>query len=299
MSLFNFGLSADKSAVIYRELGKDAEAFFKAMQAAETAFFSEITTAENKQKLDWLQLRTALITRIDDRHLSKLADFNVEQIQHVSPKFNGQPRQITVVTLDSLPSAIADINGQAWIGFDTETAATFEKGRRNTNPISLIQIATVTHCYLFRMQAENIAAFSAALAPVLSNEQTLKVGIGLRSDINAIKRDFNIAMSAILDLNWLMNQLGAPKQLGTQQMTATVLRLKVPKSKKVTLSNWAKPLSEPLSELQLQYAAADAFVALDILHGTLAQIIDYSELWPKSLLQRLLELNMVEKEVTK
>ncbi|ABZ78057.1 3'-5' exonuclease [Shewanella halifaxensis HAW-EB4] len=292
MSLFKFGLAADKSATIRRELGKDAAAYFKAMQAAEETFFRSITTTENRLKLDWLQLRTRLITRVDDSELSRLTDFNVELIQNVSAEQDGQPRQISVVTLDSLQMAIADIEAQSWIGFDTETAATFEKGRRNTNPISLIQIATATHCYLFRMQAINIEPFKVALTPVMSNEHLLKIGIGLRSDINGMKRDFDMSIAAMLDLNWLMNQLGAPKQLGTQQAAATVLALKLPKSKKVTLSNWSKPLTEPLSELQLQYAAADTFVALDILHAVTAQVAPYQSLWPQSLQQRLAELTM-------
>ncbi|WP_299804100.1 3'-5' exonuclease [uncultured Shewanella sp.] len=290
MSLFKFGLSPDKSATIRRELGRDADGYFEAMQAAEKAFFSSIITADNRLKLDWLQLRTDLNTRIDDRELSRLREFNVEQAQNVSDELNGQVRHVIVVTADSLAAAVADIETQTCIGFDTETAATFEKGRRNPNPISLIQIATPTHCYLFRMQGENIPLFTAALAPILSGEKLLKVGIGLRSDLNAMKRDFEITIGCMLDLNWLMNQLGAPKQLGTQQMAATVLALKLPKSKKVTLSNWAKPLAEPLSELQLQYAAADAFVALDILYGLLEQLMPYQSLWPMPLQQRLTDL---------
>ncbi|GIU28281.1 3'-5' exonuclease [Shewanella sp. MBTL60-007] len=287
MSLFKFGLSPDKSAAIRRELGRDADSYFEAMQAAEKAFFSSISTAENLLKLDWLQRRTCLITRIDDRELSRLADFDVERIQKVSVKLNGQTRQVIVVTADSLQAAMTDIEAQTCIGFDTETAATFEKGRRNPNPISLIQVSTQTTCYLFRMQAENVAPFKAALAPILTSDKWLKVGIGLRSDLSAMQRDFDIGLASILDLNWVMNQLGAPKQLGTQQMAATVLGLKLPKSKKVTLSNWARPLTEPLSELQVQYAAADAFVALDIFYGLLGQFLPYKSLLPLSLQQRL------------
>ncbi|MDR8522510.1 3'-5' exonuclease [Shewanella fidelis] len=291
MSLFKFALSADKSATIRRELGNNAAAYFAAMQAAEKAFFTEITNDHNQESLTWLQLRSQLITRIDNFELAGLDDFNIMQIQNVSPLQNGLLRQVEVVTLTSLAAAIEDISRQRWLGFDTETAPTFEKGKRNTNPISLIQIATATHCYLFRMQAENKQPFIAALNAVLNDDKQLKVGIGLRSDINAMKRDFDISISHILDLNWLLNQLGAPKQLGTQQMTATVLGLKLPKSKKVTLSDWSKPISEPLTELQVQYAAADALVALDILHGLIEQIKPYKNLWPKALIQRLTELD--------
>lgn len=287
MSLFKFGLSPDKLAVIRRELGRDTDGYFEAMLAAEAAFFSSITTAENRLKLDWLQRRTELITRVDDSALSRLADFDVERVQRVSAALNGQIREIIEVTRGSLQAAIADIKAQTRIGFDSETAATFDKGRRNLNPISLIQISTLTTCYLFRMQAENVAPFKAALAPILSSDKWLKVGIGLRSDLSAMQRDFDIGLASILDLNWVMNQLGAPKQLGTQQMVATVLGLKLPKSKKVTLSNWAKPLIEPLSELQVQYAAADAFVALDIFYGLLEQFSPYKSLLPLSLQQRL------------
>lgn len=289
MSLFKFGLAADKAALIRRELGQDAAAYFAAMQVAEAAFFRSITTEQNQLQLSWLQMRTGLITRLDDSELAKLNDYSVEHAPASDLKNNKVLRRISVVTQASLHAAMTDISSQAWLGFDTETAATFEKGRRNTNPISLIQIATASHCYLFRMIDDNIAPFQAALQPVLSGDKQLKVGIGLRGDINAMKRDFEINMTRILDLNWLMNQLGAPKQMGTQQIAAAVLRLKLPKSKKVTLSNWAKPLSEPLSELQLQYAAADTLVALDILHQLINQLRPYQALWPQSLQQRLTE----------
>ena len=140
------------------------------------------------------------------------------------------------------------------------------------------------------MVGSNVLSFKAALAEVLSEQSNiLKIGIGLRSDVNALKRDFNIALSPMLDLNWLLNQLGAAKQMGTVQIAASVLSLKLPKSKRVTLSNWALPLDKPLSDEQIQYAAADTLVALDIYHGLFEQISAYEAFWPNTIKQRFLK----------
>lgn len=290
MSLYKFALAADKSVQIRQALGAEAEAYFAAMEAAEQTFFDSIVNETNQQKLDWLRLRTNLISRMSDKDIAALAGYRIDKVQNVACHLDGNERQISIVTIDTLAAAMTDIKAQQWIGFDTETAATFDKGRRNTNPVSLIQIATVSHCYLFRMVGSNVLSFKAALAEVLSEHSNiLKIGIGLRSDVNAMKRDFNIALSPMLDLNWLMNQLGAAKQMGTVQIAASVLSLKLPKSKRVTLSNWALPLDKPLSDEQIQYAAADTLVALDIYHGLFEQINAYKALWPNTIKQRFLE----------
>ncbi|MEZ9820151.1 3'-5' exonuclease [Shewanella sp. 10N.286.45.A1] len=290
MSLYKFALAADKLVQIRQALGAEAEAYFAAMEAAEQTFFDSIVNETNQQKLDWLRLRTHLISRMSDKDIAALAGYRIDKVQNVACHLDGNERQISIVTIDTLAAAMTDIKAQQWIGFDTETAATFDKGRRNTNPVSLIQIATASHCYLFRMVGSNVLSFKAALAEVLSEHSNiLKIGIGLRSDVNAMKRDFNIALSPMLDLNWLMNQLGATKQMGTVQIAASVLSLKLPKSKRVTLSNWALPLDKPLSDEQIQYAAADTLVALDIYHGLFEQINAYKALWPNTIKQRFLE----------
>lgn len=290
MSLYKFALAADKSVQIRQALGAEAEAYFSAMEAAEQTFFDSIANETNQQKLDWLRLRTRLISRMSDKDIAALAGYRIDNVQNVACHLDGNERQIAIVTIDTLAAAMTDIKAQQWIGFDTETAATFDKGRRNTNPTSLIQIATASHCYLFRMVGRNISVFKTALAEVLSEQSNiLKIGIGLRSDVNAMKRDFNIALSPMLDLNWLMNQLGAAKQMGTVQIAASVLSLKLPKSKRVTLSNWALPLDKPLSDEQVLYAAADTLVALDIYHGLFEQISAYKALWPNTIKQRFLE----------
>ncbi|WOT05823.1 3'-5' exonuclease [Shewanella youngdeokensis] len=292
MSVFKFGLAADKVDTIRRELGANSDGYMEAMANAERAFFSAITTEQNRLQLDWLQLRMRLGYRLEQRELARLDDYSIAVAKNISAQMDGAQRTVVVVTADSLAAAMSDIKAQTWLGFDTETAASFQKGQRNTNPISLVQIATISHCYLFRMVETNIDLFKAALADVLGEgAAAVKVGIGLRSDISALKRDFNITLGPTLDINELMNHLGAPKQLGTIQITASVLKLKIPKTKKVTLSNWARPLSEPLTAAQQDYAAADALVALDCLFALFEQLQPYKSLWPNGLQQKLALLN--------
>jgi hypothetical protein len=52
-------------------------------------------------------------------------------------------------TIESAKSAIHFLNNQSVVGFDTETRPTFRKGKSNN--VSLIQISTLTHSFLFRI----------------------------------------------------------------------------------------------------------------------------------------------------
>ena len=61
--------------------------------------------------------------------------------------FNGH---ISVIdTFESAKSAIHFLSNQKIVGFDTETRPSFRKGKRYN--VSLIQISTINHCFLFRI----------------------------------------------------------------------------------------------------------------------------------------------------
>lgn len=161
---------------------------------------------------------------------------------------------VELVTLDKLATALQQLSRESVLGFDTETRASFEPGVQH--PLSLVQLATSDTCYLFQQAV--LGERLAELKPLLENEQILKVGIGLRGDGQALKRDWDIQVSPRLDLNWAMAQLGAGKEMGTRQLVAALLHKRIDKPKKITLSNWQQV---PLSQAQVQYAALDALAA--------------------------------------
>lgn len=281
MKLMKYCVSPSKLAWLRKEFGKDADGLMAAMDAAGTAYLDNLNAsteplkservsaeAENAIKAKtqlqaqrqwaylWLQQRIALTTRIDDIELAALAAF---EFQHV---------RIEVVDPSEFNTVLALLQAEQVLGFDTETRASFERGVQH--PLSLIQIATVDTCYLF--QHAILGEQFTQLKALLEDETILKVGVGLRSDAHALRRQWGINVASTLDLNWALAQLGAEKEMGTRQLVAALLGVRIDKPKKVTLSNWQLV---PLSSAQIHYAAADALAALKCFNALITQLTPF------------------------
>ncbi|MCU8092565.1 3'-5' exonuclease domain-containing protein 2 [Shewanella sp. SM20] len=281
MKLMKYCVSPSKLAWLRKEFGKDADGLMAAMDAAGTAYLDNLNAsteslkservsaeAENAIKAKtqlqaqrqwaylWLQQRITLTTRIDDIELAALAAF---EFQHV---------RIEVVEPSEFNTVLALLQAEQVLGFDTETRASFERGVQH--PLSLIQIATVDTCYLF--QHAILGEQFTQLKALLEDETILKVGVGLRSDAHALRRQWGINVASTLDLNWALAQLGAEKEMGTRQLVAALLGVRIDKPKKVTLSNWQLV---PLSSAQIHYAAADALAALKCFNALITQLTPF------------------------
>lgn len=281
MKLMKYCVSPSKLAWLRKEFGKDADGLMAAMDAAGTAYLDNLNAsteplkservsaeAENAIKAKtqlqaqrqwvylWLQQRIALTTRIDDIELAALAAF---EFQHV---------RIEVVEPSEFDAVVARLQVEQVLGFDTETRASFERGVQH--PLSLIQIATANTCYLF--QHAILGEQFIQLKALLEDETILKVGVGLRSDAHALRRQWGINVASTLDLNWALAQLGAEKEMGTRQLVAALLGARIDKPKKVTLSNWQLV---PLSSAQIHYAAADALAALKCFNALITQLTPF------------------------
>lgn len=255
MKLMKYCLSPNKLAWLRQELGENADGLIAVMDAAGSAYLAQAAQSDTSVAVDalpkligpefkllWFKQKLALITRLDDIELSQLAPFELEGAR------------VVVVQPNELTTVLQSLSKQRVIGFDTETRASFERGVQH--PLSLIQIATHDTCYLF--QHALLAERLGLLKPVLEDENILKVGIGLRSDGQALTREWGINVTPRLDLNWVLAQLGAGKEMGTRQLVATLLQKRIDKPKKVTLSNWQQV---PLTSKQIVYAALDALAA--------------------------------------
>ncbi|WP_330148168.1 3'-5' exonuclease [Shewanella oncorhynchi] len=281
MKLMKYCVSLSKLAWLRKEFGKDADGLMAVMDAAGTAYLDNLNAlteplkservsaeAENAIKAKtqlqaqrqwaylWLQQRIALTTRIDDIELAALAAF---EFQHV---------RIEVVEPSEFDAVVARLQVDQVLGFDTETRVSFERGVQH--PLSLIQIATANTCYLF--QHAILGEQFIQLKALLEDETILKVGVGLRSDAHALRRQWGINVASTLDLNWALAQLGAEKEMGTRQLVAALLGARIDKPKKVTLSNWQHV---PLSSAQIHYAAADALAALKCFNALITQLTPF------------------------
>ena len=236
----------------------------------------DLSAGDSQLKFAWFQQKLALTTRLTDADLANLTPLSLVDVR------------VELVSSDKLTAALQQLSSESVLGFDTDTRASFEPGVQH--PLSLVQLATSDTCYLFQQAV--LGERLAELKPLLENEQILKVGIGLRGDGQALKRDWDIQVSPRLDLNWAMAQLGAGKEMGTRQLVAALLHKRIDKPKKLTLSNWQQV---PLSQAQVQYAALDALAAtlcfwqlIDKLQGFYGKTtVANKPLLPPSLAARL------------
>lgn len=284
MQLMRYCLSPNKLAWLREELGEHTDKLLAAMDAAGSNYLAELTelqagdlsAGDSQLKFAWFQQKLALTTRLTDAELANLTPLSLVDVR------------VELVSSDKLTAALQQLSSESVLGFDTETRASFEPGVQH--PLSLVQLATSDTCYLF--QRAVLGERLAELKPLLENEQILKVGIGLRGDGQALKRDWDIQVSPRLDLNWAMAQLGAGKEMGTRQLVAALLHKRIDKPKKMTLSNWQQV---PLSQAQVQYAALDALAAnqcfwqlIDKLQGFYGKTtVANKPLLPPSLAARL------------
>ncbi len=155
--------------------------------------------------------------------------------------------------LISTEKALTEINESRVVGFDTEAKPTFKKGQiRN---ISLVQVATEKKVYLLRTHHIGVCD---ALHDFLQTSAIEKVGIGLTDDFNLLNRLRRFKPDGFVDLNSTFEELGA-ENIGARNLAAMVLDIRI--SKSAQTSNWEV---ESLSQKQINYAATDAWICLEI-----------------------------------
>lgn len=175
--------------------------------------------------------------------------------------FAGLPLESIVVpaTQAEFVTAAAEIASCPFVGFDTESRPTFNKGETSAGP-HVVQFATPDKAYIFQLhRADGLEV----LLQLLASTTVVKVGFDLKSDQGHLHRRLGIRAGAILDLNTLFRQEGY-HSVGVRAAVALVLNQRFRKSKHVTTSNWA--LRE-LTPNQLLYAANDAYAALMVLRA--------------------------------
>ena len=160
-----------------------------------------------------------------------------------------------VVVTDPLkiPEAVSEISQHEVVGFDTETKPTFKKGQ--FYHVSLIQIGIPNKVYLFRI---NKTGLTSDLILLLSNQNILKLGVGLHDDIVALKKLQPFASAGFVELHKYVSAMGV-RNTGLRKLAAIILSIRISKSQQT--SNWD---NSRLTENQLRYAATDAWVCLEM-----------------------------------
>ena len=158
-----------------------------------------------------------------------------------------------VTNQDELHRALADIQHEHILGFDTEKRPTFRKGQNHAP--SLVQLATARAAYLFQIAQLDC---SDALIGIFENPKTVKTGIALGRDLFELKALFPFEPRNILDLGDAVARHGF-KQTGLRNLAGMFLGGRITKGARTT--NWA---SHTLTPSQIRYAATDAWISREL-----------------------------------
>ena len=162
--------------------------------------------------------------------------------------------KITLVDdLSKVHPAIEELRKAKVVGLDTETKPSFTRG--TYHKVSLVQISTLNHCFLFRL---NYIGFPPALAEFLTDITIKKVGLSLRDDFNGLNKHHKFMPENIVDIQSIAQSYGI-MELSLQKIYAILFEKKISKSQRLT--NWESP---ELTEQQQRYAATDAWASLQI-----------------------------------
>ena len=156
---------------------------------------------------------------------------------------------------EDVATAVDNLKQCTLIGFDTETRPSFRRGESNT--ISLLQLATDTRAYLFRLKK---IGPNQLLKDLLESEEHMKVGLSVHDDFHSLNRWMPCRPKNFIELQKYVKAFGI-EEMSLQKIYAIVFNKKI--SKRQQLSNWE---AEELTPAQQQYAAIDAWACRDIYY---------------------------------
>lgn len=175
-----------------------------------------------------------------------------EQLSKLPPvEFAGA---ITVVSEpEDVAAAVEFLRSQDVVGFDTETKPNFKKGM--TNKVSLIQVSTEDHSYLFRL---NKIGFTPEMKEFMECDDVVKVGLSLKDDFHVLHRIAEFEPRNFIDLQEVVKRFSI-SDLSLQKIYAILFGHRISKSQRLT--NWE---ASTLTPSQMVYASIDAWACLRI-----------------------------------
>ncbi|MCM1052087.1 MAG: 3'-5' exonuclease domain-containing protein 2 [Paenibacillus sp.] len=149
--------------------------------------------------------------------------------------------------------AVRYLRGQSIVGFDTETKPNFRKGM--TNRVSLIQVATEQHSFLFRI---NKMGFTPELKEFMECDDIVKIGLSLKDDFHMLHMIGEFEPHNFVELQEMVKKYHITDS-SLQKIYAILFNQRISKGQRLT--NWeATKLTGP----QMIYASIDAWACLKI-----------------------------------
>jgi len=156
-----------------------------------------------------------------------------------------------------LPLLLKDMSSLPVIGLDCEWVSLDGK----SGPVSMLQLATCSGmCVLVRLC--NMATIPNTLKEVLARQDIFKVGVAVIDDSKKLITDYGVDVVSCVDLRHLVVRYWTHQgRLGLEALAQLVLGVKLDKDWRLRAGNWE---AETLSDRQIEYAANDALVAINI-----------------------------------
>ena len=178
------------------------------------------------------------------------------------------------------------------LGLDCEWVS--EGGK--ANPVCLLQLATVKGLVIL-IRLNTAGPLPIALKKILASFEVFKVGVAVAGDSSKLVADHGLDVGGCVDLRHLVldnrgSGDGHPGKLGLEALAGTFLGVSLDKDWKVRAGDWE---AETLSERQLNYAANDALVAVNVLWRLIGK--EFRRSWVSFLASLLWDEDRLKKEV--
>src|SRR5687767_5512244 len=165
--------------------------------------------------------------------------------------FEGKVSVITEV--DKLEKVKHEIEKHQIVGFDTETRPSFKRGQ--VYKVALLQLAIPNKVFLIRLHHTGLPD---AVTSIFENPRIVKAGVAIHDDIKSLQKLNKFTPTAFVELATLARSSGLQVE-SVKKLAGLLLGIRI--SKSAQTSNWEVPT---LTEKQIDYAATDAWVCLEI-----------------------------------
>ena len=182
----------------------------------------------------------------------KIVSISKEELATL-PAASYQGNIILVDSEEDVSKAIETLSKERIIGFDTETKPSFRRGQ--SNKVALLQLASDTTCYLFRI---NRTGLTEPIRQLLENDSIIKVGLSIHDDFHNLNKICELSPCGFIDLQqYVKDYMIVDNRLS--RIYGILFDQRISKGKRLT--NWE---ADELSEHQQAYAALDALACIRI-----------------------------------
>jgi ribonuclease D len=197
------------------------------------------------------------------QHTNRIED--VAKLSITSEELNLLPLKtfsgkVAVITeADKLSKVRAEIERHEIVGFDTETRPSFKRGQ--VYKVALLQLAIPGKVFLIRLHHTGLPH---DIISIFENPGIHKAGVAIHDDIKSLQKLNKFTPASFVELATLARTSGLQVE-SVKKLAGLLLGIRI--SKSAQTSNWEAPT---LTEKQIDYAATDAWVCLEIYSKLLA-----------------------------